>query len=78
MASITVRNLPDSVIKNLKKRAKINGLSMEQEARYILTYFMMDKEDVMAVIENSWDNILKPPKKEEVDKWLKKARSWER
>jgi len=78
MGSITVRNIPDSIIKSLKEIAKYRGTSMEQEARNILAYYVMDKADIITIIENSWDDILKPVKKENLDKWLKKSRSWER
>lgn len=37
MASITIRNLPDSVKSKLKAQAAENGRSMEQEARTILS-----------------------------------------
>jgi|GEM_PF-708061 plasmid stability protein len=37
MASITIRNLDDSVKLKLKARATVNRRSMEQEARTILT-----------------------------------------
>lgn len=36
MATITVRKLDDSTVENLKARAKVNGRSMEEEARLIL------------------------------------------
>ncbi|MEO8680202.1 MAG: plasmid stabilization protein [Vicinamibacterales bacterium] len=36
MASITIRNLDDSVKKALRRRAAENGRSMEEEARLIL------------------------------------------
>jgi plasmid stability protein len=37
MASITIRNLDDSVKQNLRVQAARNGRSMEEEARVILT-----------------------------------------
>ena len=36
MASITIRNLEESIKRKLKVRAALNGHSMEQEAREIL------------------------------------------
>jgi antitoxin FitA len=36
MAQIIVRNLDDSVVERLKKRAKTNGRSLEAEVRLIL------------------------------------------
>jgi plasmid stability protein len=36
MASITIRNLEESIKRKLKVRAALNGRSMEQEAREIL------------------------------------------
>jgi plasmid stability protein len=37
MASLLIRNLPDSVKASLRKRAADHGRSMEEEARLILT-----------------------------------------
>jgi plasmid stability protein len=37
MASITIRNLDDSVKQALRIRAAIKGVSMEEEARAVLT-----------------------------------------
>jgi len=37
MASVTIRNLDDSVLKKLKKRARANKRSLEAELRLILT-----------------------------------------
>jgi len=36
MASLLIRNLPDSLKSDLRKRAAANGRSMEEEARRIL------------------------------------------
>lgn len=37
MATLTIRRLPDEVYENLRERARVNGRSLEAEAREILT-----------------------------------------
>ena len=37
MGNLTVRNLDDRVINELKAEAKVNGRSLEGELRYVLT-----------------------------------------
>jgi plasmid stability protein len=37
MATLTIRRLPDEVYENLRQRARLNGRSLEAEARDILT-----------------------------------------
>jgi plasmid stability protein len=37
MATLTIRNLDDHVKQELRKRAAVRGVSMEQEARDVLT-----------------------------------------
>jgi len=48
MASITVRNLPESTKRKLKVRAAENGRSMEQEVREILNTTLEQKPEQKA------------------------------
>jgi plasmid stability protein len=65
MPTITIRNLPDKVLKSLKEIARRNRNSMEQEVRNIITCHVMDKSTAMNVIESMWNNHLKKVKREE-------------
>jgi plasmid stability protein len=44
MASLTIRQLDDEVKKRLRLKAALDGLSMEAEARKILTEAVLPKE----------------------------------
>ena len=44
MAILTVRNVPEDIIKTIKARARTNGRSMEQEIRSILQSVAMDRQ----------------------------------
>ncbi len=77
MATITVRNLPDSVVKTLKELAQKNKRSMEQEARYILSAHVMDRKSVVDMIEATWNKHNRTIKPEEADQWIRQSRSWQ-
>lgn len=50
MAQLLIRNLPDEVKSELRRRAGENGRSMESEARTILVdFFMPDTPDPVVV-----------------------------
>lgn len=75
MATITVRNLPDRVVKALKAKAKLNGKSMEQQVREILEANALDRKVILKKIEEEiWPQIKNPPTKEEIDSWIREAR----
>jgi plasmid stability protein len=74
VATITVRNIPDEVVKMIKNRAKRNRRSMEQEVRSILSGAVHDRERAMKRIEALWRKQNRSISKEEVDDWLKRAR----
>ncbi len=44
MASLTLRNIDDSLKASLRMRAAENGRSMEEEARQILKHFLLRKK----------------------------------
>ena len=57
MATITIRNLDESVKRKLQVRAALNGRSMEAEARQILTRLVADetsspRQDLGTAIHN--------------------------
>jgi plasmid stability protein len=77
MATITVRNIPDEVIEMIKERARKNRRSMEQEVRSILASVVHDREQAMRRIESLWKKQKRSVPKEEIDKWLGRARKKE-
>jgi plasmid stability protein len=78
MATITVRNLPDSVVEALKQLAIRHNTSMEQEARRILSRFTLDRKAAMERIEASWGEHKKTISKKEAEQGIKQARTWKR
>jgi len=76
MATITIRNLPEAVVRRLKDRARRNNRSMEQEVRCILTEVVPDKEEAMQRVEALRKRFLRQPSAQEVDEWVREARRW--
>ena len=60
MASITVRNLDDDVKKRLRLRAALNGNSMEEEARQILSAAVNDPAVPSKGLGTAIHNLFKP------------------
>lgn len=60
MASITVRNLNDDVKKRLRLRAALNGNSMEEEVRQILSAVVYDPAIPAKGLGTAIHNLFKP------------------
>jgi len=73
MASITIRNLPEDMIKRLKSAAKRSGRSMEQEIRVLLEQRYRKKDVILERMRERW-NRLPAPSAKEVKKWLEEGR----
>lgn len=76
MATITVRNLPDSVVRALKELAERNNRSMEQEAREIISSRVMDRRAVMQMLRDGWDRQSRAVRADEADEWARQSRAW--
>jgi plasmid stability protein len=74
MATLTVRNLPERVIRSLKEAARRNKRSMEQEARYLLEATLPDRASARAQIEASWARQARPTSENEVAGWIRASR----
>jgi antitoxin FitA len=66
--AITIRNLPDTLVKRIKNTAKKHSVSMEQELRELLKSMFMEKNDVLDLIRKRWDNT-PAPSASDVKKW---------
>ncbi len=77
MPTITIRNLPTEVVARLKICARLQGHSMEQEARDILTRRLASREAVLDEVQARWDQ-LSPPSAQEVQGWIQAARLGEK
>ena len=74
MVTITIRNLEPEVVDHLKRRAKRNGRSMEQEVREVLRQQRPTREELLSEIESFWPEITNPPSVDDVDNWIRIAR----
>lgn len=77
MSTITIRNLPPEVLERLKARAILQGRSMEQEARDILTWRLASRDAVLDEAQARWSQFA-PPSEGEVRDWIRSARAGER
>ena len=68
MANITVRNLPDEVVDELKRVAARNGHSMEQEVRALLVHRYGGKDDIINRARRRWSRNPSPTAAD-VDRW---------
>jgi plasmid stability protein len=73
MTSITIRNLPDDLVRRMKKAAKRSGKSMEQEIRDLLEWRYPRKDVVLERMRERWNRIPAPSAKE-VETWREEGR----
>ena len=73
MGTLTIRNLPDELIKKIKKSAKRHELSMEQEVREVLKKTYINKIEIIDHIINSWNDTF-APSPEEAEQWRNNRR----
>ncbi|MCY0093140.1 FitA-like ribbon-helix-helix domain-containing protein [Hoeflea ulvae] len=60
MATLTIRNLDDSVKQALRERAARHGVSMEEEARVMLREGLVEADNVTTGRQESlWDRVTK-------------------
>lgn len=74
MATLTIRNLPERTVDQLKKRAQAHHRSMEQEVREILEMNLRERSDALERIQARWERI-SPPSKADADQWLAESRN---
>lgn len=74
MATVTIRNLPDDVIKRIKQLASEKGHSMEQEIRDLLETRYAAKIEVANRIRQRWQT-LPETTSEEVNNWRSEGRA---
>lgn len=73
MATVTIRNLPDSVVQRIKQIASNKGHSMEQEVRELLENQYAEKAAILDEIRQSWKT-LPVTTEEEVNAWKEEGR----
>jgi plasmid stability protein len=73
-ATLTIRNVPARVVRNLKAIAKRRHRSMEQEVRDLLEEYVGERAAVLRQIEGSWESQSRLPSSAEVQKWISAGR----
>jgi len=80
MPTLTIRDVPVKVVRSLKRQAKKNHRSMEQEVRTILEDRLRlagERERRLAAmqrIEESWKQQKRPTTAKEVEEWIRQSR----
>jgi hypothetical protein len=74
MATLTIRNVPQRVVRRLKALAKRRNVSMEQVVRDLLEERAGERSTVLAQIEDSWKRQAGRPTADEIDRWIAEGR----
>lgn len=74
MATLTIRNVPSSVVRSLKTLARRNQRSMEHEVRAVLAQHVGERRALIDEIEQSWARQARRATAEEVDTWIRVGR----
>lgn len=74
MPTITIRNVPATVVRSLKALARRRRRSMEQEARELIEVYVSERRSVINQIEAGWSRQTRRPTAGEVDAWIAAGR----
>jgi plasmid stability protein len=75
MPTLTIRNVPATVVNSLKSLAKRHNRSMEQVVRNVLEDYVAERRSVLTQIEGAWAKQARRPTAREVDAWIAVGRS---
>lgn len=70
MPTLTIRNVPDKVVRSLKSLARRHNRSMEQEVRELVIGYVADRQSVLDQIEAGWAKQARRPTAKEIDSWM--------
>lgn len=70
MPTLTIRNVPDKVVRSLKSLARRHNRSMEQEVRELVVGYVADRQSVLDQIEAGWAKQVRRPSAKEIDSWM--------
>lgn len=73
MATLTIRNLPETVVSRIKQLAARHGHSMEQEIRSLLIQRYGEKRDVVARARERWARY-PAPSAADLERWRREGR----
>jgi plasmid stability protein len=74
MPTLTIRNVPESVVAALKAVARKKQHSMEQEVRSLLESHVAERTSVLQQLEAAWGKQKRRPSAREVDSWIVSGR----
>jgi plasmid stability protein len=74
MPTLTIRNVPPSVVKSLKTIARKSRRSMEQEVRELLESYVAERRSVLEQIEAGWATQSRRPTAAQVENWIRAGR----
>ncbi len=74
MGTLTIRSLPDEVIKGVKASAELHQHSMEQEIRELLQRRYGPRSEVLRRIRERWKELPRTDV-DEVEQWRQKGRT---
>lgn len=74
MPTLTIRKVPEAVVRRLKDSARRNKRSMEQEVRVLLEGHVMQLDEVLQQIEAGWARQNRRPTAREVQAWKQQGR----
>jgi plasmid stability protein len=74
VATLTIRNVPQRVVRRLKALAKRHNASMEQVVRDLLEEYAGERSSVLKQIEASWERQMRRPGADEIDSWITAGR----
>lgn len=69
VATLTIRNVPQRIVRRLKTLAKRQNTSMEQVVRDLLEEHAGDRSVVLDQIEAGWERQASRPSAQEIDAW---------
>lgn len=75
MPTLTIRDVPATVVTSLKSLARRDKRSMEQVVRNVLAEYVAERRSVLTQIEATWARQTRRPTASEVDAWLATGRS---
>jgi antitoxin FitA len=73
MGSVTIRNLPDRVVAEIKAAAALHGRSLESELRELLQRRYRSREEVLTLVRERWNGLPRVTAKQ-VDAWIEAGR----
>ena len=74
MSTLTVRKVPEPVMKSLKELAARNRRSVEEQVRQLLAETVADRFAACELIEVAWTRQARPTQRAEIAAWLSLSR----